>query len=267
MYKFALIPMLLILEIGGINLEHKEYNRIIDGGNTAILFIHGIIGSPNYFNDFITYIPDNWSISNMLLDGHGQGIDEFSNTSMKKWKKQVSERVDKLYRNHKNIIIMSHSMGTLLAIEQGIKKPNKVKALILLASPLRVFVKPKMLANIYDVFKKNMSYNNEVIVVKKACGIRLEKRIWRYVKLCPRYLELFAEIKATRKKISQLQIPCYAFQSLKDELVSISSCKVLNTNKNINTTVLKKSTHYCYGKDDFKLIVDRLNDLVVSYSD
>ena len=248
-------------------MEHKEFNRIVDYGNTAILFIHGVVGTPNYFNDFIAYIPDNWSISNLLLDGHGKGVDEFAKASMRKWKEQVSEKVNELLATHKNIIIMGHSMGTLFAIEQGIKHPSNIKALILLASPLRVFIRPQMAINIIRIFVKNVNSRNRMtIAVCNAYGIKVDKRMWKYIKWLPRYFELLVEIKSTRKQIHMLQVPCYAFQSAKDEIVSMSACKVLETNKNIHTTVLKKSRHFYYNEDDYELITKKLKELIVCYS-
>ena len=40
-------------------MEHKEYIKISDCSTTAILFIHGIVGTPNHFNDFISLLTAN----------------------------------------------------------------------------------------------------------------------------------------------------------------------------------------------------------------
>ena len=76
-------------------MEHKEYINIHEDSTTAILFIHGIVGTPNHFNDFIPLIPKTFSVYNMLLDGHGKGVKDFSKTSMEKWKIQVDSVVEK----------------------------------------------------------------------------------------------------------------------------------------------------------------------------
>ena len=65
---------------------HKEYIREADHANTAILMIHGIFGTPRHFDDIVKLVPDNWSVYNILLDGHGKGVREFSRTSMVKCK-------------------------------------------------------------------------------------------------------------------------------------------------------------------------------------
>ncbi len=94
-------------------MEHKEYKRIIAGASSAVLFIHGIVGTPNHFDHFIPLVPEDVSTHNMLLDGHGKGVTDFSHASMKKWESQVAEAVEKLAETHERIYIVAHSMGSL----------------------------------------------------------------------------------------------------------------------------------------------------------
>ena len=132
-------------------MEHKEYVRICDNSNIVILFIHGIVGTPNHFNEFVSLVPKSISVCNLLLDGHGKGVKDFSNTSMKKWEVQVASVVEELSLMHEKIYIVAHSLGTLLAIEQAIIN-QKVCKLFLLAVPLSLSIKPKMLVNLLKVF-------------------------------------------------------------------------------------------------------------------
>ena len=105
---------------------HKEYVRLVDSADTAVLFIHGIVGTPNHFTDFVNLVPIEMSVCNMLLDGHGKGVSEFSKTSMAKWKSQVDAKVKELSKTHSKIIIVAHSMGTLFAINESVKHPDKI---------------------------------------------------------------------------------------------------------------------------------------------
>ena len=97
-------------------MEHKEYKRICDNSSIAILFIHGIVGTPNHFNKFVSLVPDSISVYNLLLDGHGKEVKDFSKTSMKKWELQVTSAVQELSLMHEKIYIVAHSLGTVLAI-------------------------------------------------------------------------------------------------------------------------------------------------------
>jgi len=62
----------------------------------AVLFIHGIIGTPRHFTELIPLVqqvPEDFTVSNIILDGHGGTVDDFAHTSMAKWK----AREDKNY--------------------------------------------------------------------------------------------------------------------------------------------------------------------------
>ena len=79
---------------------HKTYIRDVNSGDTAVLFIHGFLGSPKHFEPFYTCVPDDFAIYNILLDGHGKTVQDFSNTSMEKWKKQVDDTVNDILKKY-----------------------------------------------------------------------------------------------------------------------------------------------------------------------
>ena len=72
--------------------DHNEFLRDTDS-DFAILMIHGIVGSPAHFKNLIDVIPEDMTLRNILLDGHGKGVSDFGKSSMKKWKEQVSSEV------------------------------------------------------------------------------------------------------------------------------------------------------------------------------
>lgn len=117
-------------------MKYTPYYRIVSGAKTAALFVHGIVGTPAHFQDLVPMIPADWSVYNILLDGHGKQVEDFARTSMVKWKAQVSAQLDEILRTHAQVLIVAHSMGTLFAIDEAMKRPDKVKGLLLLAVPL-----------------------------------------------------------------------------------------------------------------------------------
>ncbi len=231
---------------------HKEYKRIVADAETAVLFIHGILGTPNHFKDFIPLVPDGYSVHNLLLDGHGKGVKEFSHTSMKIWKNQVDSAIDELLKTHKQIIITAHSMGTLFALQQSVKRPEKIKALFLLATPLKIGIKFKMFSNSAKLyFNKIKPYDIEAIAYKEACGVKQDKRFWLYLGWIPRFLELFKEIKHTRSFAKNIIMPCCVFQSKNDEMVSEKAIDFIKVNSKIQIEVLPKSSHHYYYEADY----------------
>ena len=248
-------------------MEHKEYVRICDNSNIVILFIHGIVGTPNHFNEFVSIVPESFSVYNLLLDGHGKSVKDFSKTSMKKWEAQVASVVDELSLTHEKIYIVAHSLGTLFAIDQAIKN-KKVCKLFLLAVPLRLSIKPKMPINSLKVyFDKIRSDDYEALAAKKCYGIEKDKNPFHYIGWIPRFLELFTKIRQTRKVVNLLNITCLVYQSGNDEMVSRCSKKFFENKPNILVKELKKSGHYYYDKDDFDYLITEFNKMLNLDSD
>lgn len=231
-------------------MQHQEIKRIIPCAKTAVLFIHGIIGSPNQFDFLIPAIPPNVSFYNILLDGHGKGVKDFSKTSMSKWEKQIAAAIDELTISHSEVLIVAHSMGCLFAIEQAICNPGITK-LILLAAPIKLFLKPSILNNARKGYKGNPKPNDPIgKAACKCCSITHSKNLFAYLGWLPRYFELFSKIRHTRNILPKLSTPTLAFQSAKDEMVAASAGKLLSENPKVSVTMLERSRHFYYEPEE-----------------
>jgi carboxylesterase len=223
--------------------DHSEFIRYTENCSTAVLMIHGIVGSPAHFKNLIDVIPEDMTLHNILLDGHGKGVSNFGRSSMKKWKKQVSGEINALLQTHCKVFIVAHSMGTLFAIDRAIEN-EAVKGLFLLAVPLVISPKPRMVSNLCKVYFDKIKPDDVVALAAKRCyGIAQDKNPFHYFGWIPRYLELFAKAKETRRKMQLLQTPCVIYQSAKDELVSHKSAQRLAKNEKILVVELKNSGH------------------------
>ena len=243
-------------------MKHKEFIRINDNSNTAILFIHGIVGTPIHFNEFVSLVPESFSVYNLLLDGHGKSVKDFSKTSMKKWEAQVASVVEKLSLTHEKIYIVAHSLGTLLAIDQAIKT-KKVCKLFLLAVPLQLSLKPKMASNSLKVYLGKIRPDDyEALAAKKCYGIAKDKNPFHYIGWIPRFLELFAKIRKARQTVNSLNTTCLVYQSGKDEMVSRKGEKFLENNPYVSIKVLENSGHYYYYKEDFDFLITEFKKIL-----
>lgn len=245
-------------------MKHCEYIRDISGSKTAVLMIHGIVGTPAHFSDLIPMIPKDHTIHNILLDGHGKTVKDFGASSMKKWKEQVEAELDKLFKSHEKVIIVAHSMGTLFAIQEAIEHPDKIEKLFLLAVPLKPRVKISTYLAAFRVYRgKIKPYDKAALTMKNALGVEIERKFWKYITWIPRMLELLKECKRTCKVLPQLKVQTQAFQSNSDELVSLKSCKYLEDNQYVTNTILYDSGHYGYGEKDLKLLQKNLSEIFV----
>ncbi len=243
---------------------HKEYIKIVKNADTAVLFIHGIIGTPDHFVDFLPIVPKEYSIYNMLLDGHGKTVEDFSHTSMTKWKEQVGEAIDYLSESHSRIIIVAHSMGTLFAISEAVKHPDIVKELFLLASPMKVKVKPRMLTSATKVYFGIEDDDVYADAARRTYGIPDKQHLSKYAGWVPRYRELFREIKEARSVLKYVKAKTHVYMSMDDELVSIDSIKYLKENENFDIKILGKSAHFYYEESDYKKLLDEFAGLFES---
>lgn len=243
-------------------MSHTEAIRIVPEADTAVLLIHGIVGTPNHFRDLIPMeqmVPVNWSFHNLLLDGHGGTAEDFAASSMKKWKEQVWSAFEKLACQHDRVIIVAHSMGTLFAIQLGIEHSEKIPFLFLLGVPMRPGIRLTMMRDcLLMVFGKL----RPDAVLWRASGIRTTRKLWKYLAWVPRYLELFREIYITEEMLGKLQVPCVAYHSQMDELVMNRSRRILERSGVMEVHNLEDSTHFYYAPNDReRVLLDFVNKM------
>ena len=231
-------------------MEHKEYKRIIDGSDVAYIFVHGIVGTPHHFDFLMEYVPENVSVWNLVLDGHGGKVEDFAHTSMKKWRAQVKAAIDELAESHSQIFVVAHSMGTLLTMEQAIVNEKIVK-MFWLQSPMYAFVQPRMLKTIAKLYWGNIREDDIRAMSAYRCyGIGQSRNLFKYIGWVPRFLELLVQMKRARRDILLLKTPCVAIQADRDDVVSARSAKVLSKNSCITIHHLKKSGHFYYEAEE-----------------
>ncbi len=120
--------------------------------------------------------------------------------------------------------------------------------------------------NSLKVYRNNIKPDDAEALAAKACyGISPDKNPFHYIGWIPRYLELFAKIKRTRKRLPELAVPCFVFLSKKDEMVSVGSAKYLNENPNVIINWLESSTHYYYGGKDFGILSEEFERFIDNY--
>ena len=231
-------------------MAHMAYKRIVPGADAAVLFIHGIVGTPDHFRVLIPLeqiVPEAWSVCNLLLPGHGGTAEDFGHSSMEEWKSCVRAAFEELVQTHRQVVIVAHSMGTLFAMQLAVEYPGKVPLLFLLGVPMRPFVRPHMMLDSVRMVYGALPSGH---VLWKAGSVKLTRRLWTYLSWIPRYLELFGEIRRTEKLIGKVRVPCIVWQSGKDELVANCSRRVLEHNGVENLYHMPESGHFFYTPQD-----------------
>ena len=234
--------------------KHVEYKRIVEGADIAVLFIHGILGTPNHFRELIPLVPENYSVYAMVTYGHCGSVSDFSKSSLEKWEQSVQKAVDELLETHKEIYLVGHSMGTLFSIEQAMKEP-KIKKLFCISIPIKVGVRARMVPMALKVYRNRITKDDIYAQALKECyGVTDSKNIFKYFGWIPRFFDLFKLIKRVRKNLDKLNTPCVAYQSIPDELVSPKSIEILKRESKIRVEVLNNSTHMYYDNAEMEFL-------------
>ena len=248
-------------------MNHQEYRRIVPGAEMAVLMIHGIVGTPHHFDNLIPLIPENWSVVNLLLEGHGQGAAEFGAASMAEWKGQVSRELDALLAHHEKVLMVGHSMGTLFAIQSAIDCPERVAGLFLQAVPLRPYVHPKMtLASARLLLGVGVEEDPLAKALEQDSSVDVDWRLWEYIGWPVRFVELLAECERIRRELPRLAVPTVAIQSRKDELVSDISIRDLGQNPCIRVVPMENAGHFGYEGEELEEMLGCFREMIAQYA-
>ena len=239
---------------------HREYIKEKENMDKAVLFIHGILGSPDQFRDLVKITEKRYSVFNLLLPGHGATGRDFAKSSMKIWQEYVDEKLKYIVDNYSKVVIVGHSMGCLLAVWSicsNVEKKEKIKGIFLLAPPF--CIRPKLqsaVSSIKIAFGKYDKGDERLTAMKEAYSVGKTK-IFEYFLWLPRYGELLAKAGKVRKITGKLELPALAVFSEKDELVGIKGEKYINGNQNFDKLILKKSGHSYYTENEKRIITEK----------
>lgn len=247
-------------------MEHSETRRWNPEAKYAALFIHGIVGTPNHFRAVLPLeelVPESWSVYNICQPGHGGSVEAFGKSNIHQWRSHAKAAFEELAEHHEKILIVGHSLGTLFAMQTALALPEKTAGLFLVAVPLRPWVRLFGAVNCLRlVFNRIREDHPLEAATRKVCGVTPTPLVWKYIPWIPRFLELFSEIYRTEKVMGELKVPCVAWQSKKDELVSNLSAGVLRKSGVMEVHELENSTHFYYAPEDAALLRRELQKII-----
>ena len=245
-------------------MNHKEYVRLVPNAEIAVLFLHGIVGTPRHFDErlpLVHLVPENWSVYNLLLPGHGGSVDAFSASTMEDWKRYVWKIFDQLAATHRKVILVGHSMGTLFAIQLAMEKGEKIPFLFLIASPICPKVGISAVRHSVGLVFPIQHGDPKIRRAMSHSGsVTLTKKVWKYIPWIPNLWDLLAEARKTKQLLPNLQTKTIVFQSKPDELVSRSSETYLKQCPNAHITVLANSTHFYYTGPEIRIVQQTFMD-------
>lgn len=249
-------------------MDHASQVKIVPEAKSAVLFIHGICGSPRHFSDvlpMVQAVPEGWSYHNLLLRGHGGSVREFSRATMKQWKTQVWDAFNRLAAEHQRVAIVGHSMGTLFALQLAVEFHEKIPFLFLIASPIRPWVSLRGIGCCMRAcFGKARTDHPVEMAIVEAGGIALTGKLWQYIPWAPNMIALLLEAVKTEKLLPKVKTNTVVFQSRHDEMVSRCSGVILQKCPCATVCTLEGSTHFYYPEAEAARIVSAFSEMLQS---
>ena len=239
-------------------MDHSSKIRLVDGATTAVLFIHGILGTPRHFSHIlplVDHVPKTVSYYNLQLPGHGGTVGDFTGSSMTQWKRAAQAAFDQLAATHEKVVIVGHSMGTLFALQLAVQNPKKVALLFLIAAPIRPWVSLRgMVCCLRASFGCPREDRPAEMAILRAGGTKLTRKLWRYIPWAPHMIALLRLAKETERLLPRLETDTIVFQSRKDEMVHLRSGEILNRYACVQLTTLPNATHFYYPEEESKQV-------------
>lgn len=255
---------------GAIFMKHPETNRIVPGARFAVLFIHGILGTPNQFRKVIDLeglVPEDWSVRNLVLPGHCMGVREFGASSGSQWRGYARDAFLELAETHEAVLLVGHSMGTLFSLQLEREFPEKVGGLFLMNVPLRPWIRPWGAVNCLRLALGCVRLDRpREASILTAGGVETTPYLWRYLCWIPRFLDLLNEIIRTERDLSPPSVPYQVIQSRKDELVSNQTVRVLNRKGLMRLRELPASSHFYYPAQEQEDIFSNFREILYALS-
>lgn len=119
-------------ERGRLRGDRVPSDLVVEGTGARVLAVHGFGGTP-FEVELVLDVARELGCSAFapLLPGHGTRAQQLSRTGFRDWSGAVDAALD---RSDGPVILAGLSLGTLLALDLAQRRPDAVKALILLAN-------------------------------------------------------------------------------------------------------------------------------------
>ena len=240
-------------------MEHKEYQRDT-GAKIGVIFVHGILGTPNQFLK-IDYVMEKqgYDSHSILLPGHGKTARELRSTTYRNWLDYSSECIGKMRKRYQKLYLVGHSMGGLLCINALVQ--NRADGLILINTPARTTVSAvqikRSMGLVLPFLPKDHAY---LKAHKESAGVEINQ-FYEYIMLTKPMLEVSKLIMKTRRCFSQVETSTLIIQSKNDEVVFYKNAYFLKENisgAKQDILFLNDSSHALFSQRDEEKMIDHI---------
>ncbi len=199
----------------------------ISGNSTGILLLHGAGGGTAWdLKEFAKFINDEkgWTVELPALRGFGTKPEDLFNVELVDWITDVERAFETLSKDCKNIFIVGHSVGGLLALLLAAERGD-IQGIVTWAAP----------AGIQNRFLPILPSISKIPILRRAIPERYDTEIpnwlreqgWVGYDWIPTRIGivLYDGIKRLRKSLEKINCPVLVIQGTEDKAVSKDSAQ------------------------------------------
>ncbi len=249
----------------------NDYKINLEGGEHAVLLIHGLTGSPFETKHLAKKLHRaGFTVKGPCLAGHGETLESLKATCWHDWYKTVHETFKKMKKEYKIVSVSGLCMGALLALYLAFEVEDEISSISLLSTtlfydgwslPWYKFLEPMVYYSrmrYFYSYKEREPYGIKNERMRKRIAIRLKENSIAYSKFPAQSMhELFRLIRLTKKIIPKIKVPTLILHALEDDLASIKNADYVE--KYIGSSHVRK----IFIRDSYHMLtLDNQKDLV-----
>lgn len=213
---------------------------------TAVLFVHGIQGSPSQFDFLIRSLPKGTPYVNLLLPGHDGSVRDFRRSGRESWEHSVQQAAVALGQSYGRVILVGHSMGCLLGLKAAMQPSIHFESMLFIACPLRIHFTARYLRNCFLAVSHKETKDRQVLAARAANSVHAAHPL-AYLSCLHPYLE-FMRLRREIGKVDPKPIfrVTAAFPEY-DEIVSPRSFRMAREIWRFAPVVLPGSSHHAFS--------------------
>lgn len=218
----------------------------------AVVFVHGIMGSPAQFRALgkVLYAAG-WDCIALCLPGHGGSAEEFASARGAHWTQSFTQALAEEAPRYTQLVLFAHSLGGLLSIQAAAREQHRIAGIVLLCPALLLKVSPWQAWRSARVLYGNPARDDALLAAYRAAYSVGRGKPLAYLRWVAPLLDLARLARSTWPLVPAVHCPVLALQSAHDESVRKVGVKKLQRLLPAARIVwLAHSTHVYFTPED-----------------
>lgn len=260
---------------GKVELLTKNMEIYLEGGQDAVLLIHGLTGSPFEMAYMAKKLNRaGFTVKVPCLSGHGTTIEELKKTKWQDWYKTVAETFEELRKNYTSVAVAGLCAGAVLALYLAYEAKNEVSAIALLSTilfydgwslPWYKFLLPMVCytpLRFIVSYKEKEPYGTKNERLRRQIAKAMKEEAVAYPEFpCISMCEYLKLVKIVKKILPEITTPTLIIHSIEDDMASIKNVDYIEKYigaKTVRKVLLHNSYHMIPMDNDRELATEEI---------